>query len=229
MEKLIIILLGIVVTITGYVIYRQREIKRLKEELLSLFVMVLNHMKVDWKKADEYAKIRNVTTYEEKGVPIYKYRTLTGDEIYMIGNNVIGHINKKKFSIEMDKILSTIFKEFTEHSVKHVNFLKKKHKEQQAQDNTRRKKATSNANYSSDSSSKSNQRKNTTTNTNTKSKNTHSTHPKWSLYEMLVKTANARKEHLIRVSKNDPSRANLENELRAVEGKIRLFKEKYKF
>jgi hypothetical protein len=57
----------------------------------------------------------------------------------------------------------------------------------------------------------------------------HSDHPKWSIYQTLVKTVNSRKQHLRSMSKNDPNRQTLENELIAAESRMKLLKQKYGF
>lgn len=227
MEKLIII--GIFVTIIGYLIYRHRKTKRLEKELYDIAIGVLTHMKVDWKRADANAKIRNVSTYRDKGVLVYRYITLDGDQIYMIGDNIVGLIRNKKFSFELNEILKVFYKEFANHSIKHVNFLKNKQTRTHNQNytNYNKKTNTGNTGNSSGSNRKTDDKK--AGPTKAKPKNAHATHPKWNVYVMLVSTANARKEHLVKVPKNDPSRINLENELKAVEGRIKAFKEKYKF
>jgi hypothetical protein len=57
----------------------------------------------------------------------------------------------------------------------------------------------------------------------------HSDHPKWAIYQTLVKTVNSRKQHLKSMSKNDPNRQTLENELIAAESRMKLLKQKYGF
>ena len=61
------------------------------------------------------------------------------------------------------------------------------------------------------------------------SKPKHSNHPKWSIYQTLVQTVSSRQHHLRTMPKNDPNRQTLENELKAAESKMNLFKQKYGF
>lgn len=61
----------------------------------------------------------------------------------------------------------------------------------------------------------------------TKSK--YSDHPKGNLYQTLKDTVAQRKEQLSKMSKNDESRAHMENELKAAEKKLKEMKDKYQF
>ena len=59
--------------------------------------------------------------------------------------------------------------------------------------------------------------------------NKWSGHPKGNLYQTLKDTITQRKEQLKKMSKNDPERKHLENELATAERKLREMNDKYKF
>ena len=54
-------------------------------------------------------------------------------------------------------------------------------------------------------------------------------HPKWEIYQSLLNNIKFRKEQLKKLSHKDDSRISLENELKSVENKINLLKNKYGF
>jgi len=59
--------------------------------------------------------------------------------------------------------------------------------------------------------------------------NPHANHPKWEKYYNLTQTIEARKDNLAKMSKNDPDRPQLENELNVAKTTAKKLKEKYNF
>lgn len=63
----------------------------------------------------------------------------------------------------------------------------------------------------------------------TKSDSKYSSHPKWSVYKSIKDTITQREAQLAKMSKNDPERKALENELEAAKRRVTEMKSKYQF
>lgn len=59
--------------------------------------------------------------------------------------------------------------------------------------------------------------------------NSNKSHPKWKVYESLTITIKSRREQLAKMTKNDPDRAALQNELDSAIGIVEEMKKKYNF
>ncbi len=62
-----------------------------------------------------------------------------------------------------------------------------------------------------------------------KSDSKHSSHPKWNVYKSIKDTITQREAQLAKISKNDPERKALENELEAAKRRVAEMKSKYQF
>lgn len=78
-------------------------------------------------------------------------------------------------------------------------------------------------------SSNNNNNNNNRTNYKSKSSNPYADHPKGGIYQTLKDTIKLRKEQLSKLSKDDPERRVLENELSAAERAFNNLKKKYQF
>ena len=61
------------------------------------------------------------------------------------------------------------------------------------------------------------------------STNSNKSHPKWKVYESLTITIKSRREQLAKMTKNDPDRTTLQNELDSAIGIVEEMKKKYNF
>lgn len=67
------------------------------------------------------------------------------------------------------------------------------------------------------------------TKTNWSSDSKYSSHPKWNVYKSIKDTITQREAQLAKMSKNDPERKALENELEAAKRRVSEMKSKYQF
>jgi len=79
------------------------------------------------------------------------------------------------------------------------------------------------------SSSNSGSSSGSTGSSGSKDRKSNTGHPKEPLYNVLKSTIKQREEQLNKMSKNDPNRVSLENELNSAKDKLKAMKDKYKF
>lgn len=85
------------------------------------------------------------------------------------------------------------------------------------------------SNTNNSSSSGSNSNSNSNRSKERKSTSTNSTYPKWDVYNSIKSTITQREAQLSKMSKSDPERKALENELDAARRRVAEMKTKYKF
>ncbi len=209
MEKLTyaFIIIAIVISI-AYIIFITIKRRRISKKIYNDSYLIYNLLRNDWIKADTNTRLKNISTYREKGVLIYRYVTIKGSVIYMVRDHIVANlVSGKKYNFEIkDDIFKIIFKNFANETIKFVNYAKEDKKDKKTDSGNKKQ-----------------------TGNNSKTKNPNESHPKWNVYQVLLSTAKARKEQLVKTPKNSQGRSSLQCELDAVEGRIKMFKEKYKF
>lgn len=184
---------------------KKEDSDRITQELDGIFDRILREYR-NYPYRDKYT-----TPTNNKGETEATYRFENGDIFKMVGNKIfyggyiytVGLTQKVRFVTLLNQI---------------NNHLKDRPGSSSSRSRSNGSNSNSGSNYNNPNRNK--ERKTTSAN---------SAHPKWNVYNSIKSTITQREAQLAKMSKTDPERKALENELEAARRRVAEMKSKYKF